>query len=377
VHASADRRTVRNSISPPVFKQSIRPFRAASEEQREGIPITQPATEASVRPRLALPAALVAALALAVPSAASAHRHRHQHPHHPPRVHATVTLDQPTGPLLTRTPIAFTGSVSPAHAGEHVILQAQVGINGDQWRTIDRGSTDASGHYAILHRFRQAGDRSLRTVVRNDRRVLRGESTPISITVEQEQIAGFTIGASATSIDFGQSVTITGTLDNGANTSVTLYGRNELGGRFRPLAAGTTDAGGAYTFTQSPTRNAIYKVRVTTDRSRHTAALFIGVHDIVSIAPSATTAVVGETVSFTGTVQPDKTHHVIFLQRLDGGVWRSIAVGRVGPGSGYSLSTRLVAAGSVQFRTLVPGGPVNQRGVSSAVAIAVSPSPAI
>ncbi len=327
-----------------------------------------------MRPRFALLAALAAILALAVPAVASA-RHRHHQPN-PPRVSATVTLDQPAEPLLTRTPIAFSGNVTPVHPSQHVILQRQVGVNGDQWRTIDHGRTDAAGHYTIVHRFRQAGDRTLRTIVRADRHVLRGESTPISITIEQEQIAGFTIGASSTSIDFGQSVTISGTLTDGPNTSVMLYGRNEHRGRFRPFAAATTDADGNYSFTQSPTRNAIYKVRVTTDRSRHTAALFIGVHDVVSIAPSTTNAAVGDTISFTGTVQPDKTGHIVFLQRLDGTVWRSIAVGRVGVGSSYSLATTLVSPGDIQFRTLVPGGPVNQRGISSAVTIAVVPSPA-
>lgn len=327
-----------------------------------------------MRPRLVLLVTLAATLALSLPAGAFAKRHSQPHP---PRINATVTLDQPTEPLLTRNPIAFSGNVTPAHAFQRVILQRQVGVNGDQWRTVDRGLTDGAGHYSILHRFRQAGDRSLRAVVRGDRHGRRGESTPISITVQQEQVAGFTIGATATSIDFGQSTTISGTLTDGANTSVTLYGRTEHGGRFRPFAAATTDAAGNYSFAQSPTRNAIYKVRVTTDRARHTAALFIGVHDVVSITPSALSATVGDSISFTGTIQPDKTNHVVFLQRLDGAVWRSIAVGRVGAGSTYSLSTPLATAGPTQFRTLVPGGPVNQRGISSAVEIAVSPSSAI
>ena len=326
-----------------------------------------------MRPRLALLVLLATALALSLPAGAFAKRH--SQPHKAPRISATVTLDQPAEPLLTRNPIAFSGNVTPSHPFQRVILQRQVGVNGDQWRTVDRGLTDAAGRYSILHRFRQAGDRTLRAVVRTDRHVRRGESTPISITIQQEQVAGFTIGASDTSIDFGQSVTISGTLTNGANTSVTLYGRNEHHGRFRPLAAATTDAGGNYAFTQSPTRNAIYKVRVTTDRARHSAALFIGVHDVVSITPSALSATVGDTITFTGTIQPDKTNHVVFLQRLDGTVWRSIAVGRVGAGSSYSLSTQLATAGPTQFRALVPGGPVNQRGISSAVTIAVA-SPA-
>jgi len=292
------------------------------------------------------------------------------------RVHATVTLDQPAAALTTGTPITVTGTVAPNHAGERVVLQEQVGLNGDQWRTIDHGRIGPGSAFSIVHRFRQPGDRTLRAVFRGDRRNLRGESTPVSITVEQAQVAGFTIGASATSIDFGQTVTIGGTLTGGASTSVTLFGRDEHGGAFRPLAAGTTDASGAYSFTQAPVRNAIYQVRVTTTPSRRTAPLFVGVHDVVSIAPSATSGHVGDAVMFSGTVQPSKAGHVVFLQRLDGGVWRTVASGRVGVGSAYALAYVLDSAGSVQFRTLVPGGPVNQRGVSSAVTIAVTPSPA-
>jgi hypothetical protein len=292
------------------------------------------------------------------------------------RVHATVTLGQPSGPLSTATPITFSGSVAPNHRGERVILQVQEGTNGDRWRTIDRGRIGPGSTFAIVHRFRQPGDRTLRAVFRGDRRNLRGESTPISITVEQRQVAGFTIAGSPTSLDFGQSVAITGTLTGGASTSVTLYGHSEGSGGFQPLAAGTTDGSGAYTFTQSPTRNTVYQVRVTTHLSQHTAPLYVGVHDVVSIAASATTAKVGDAITFTGTVQPSKVGHAILLQRLDGGIWRTIVAGHVGAGSQYALAYVLGDAGTIQFRTVVPGGPVNQRGVSSAVTIAVTPSTA-
>ncbi|MGB2712089.1 MAG: hypothetical protein WBC33_11310 [Conexibacter sp.] len=292
------------------------------------------------------------------------------------RVHAAVTLDTPAGELLTRSPITFTGTVAPDHSGQRVILQQQVGDDGDRWRTIDHGRIGPGSHFAIVHRFRQPGDRTLRAVFRGDRRNLRGESTPISLTIQQTQVEGFTIGASATSIDFGQSVTISGVLTGGASTSVTLFGRNERGGGMRPLAAGTTDATGAYAFVQSPTRNTIYKVKVTTDPSRTTAPLFVGVHSVVSIASSATEGQVGQTIEFTGTVQPDKSGHAIFLQRLDGGVWHTVEVARVGAGSSYALSYTLDTSGSIQFRALVPGGPANQRGISSAVTVAVIPSPA-
>lgn len=324
-----------------------------------------------MRPRIAmLIAALVAALAL--PAAASAHRHPHPHP---VRIAATVTLDQPSGDLTTATPIAFTGTVSPANAGHRILLQRQAGLLGDRWVPIDVGFVRADGRYTIVHRFRVPGDRTLRVLLQPNRRTLRSPSTPISITVQQLQAAGFTIGSSAQPIDFGGSVTISGTLTGGAGTSVTLFGRDEWRGRLHAIATGSTDANGAYSFVQSPARNTVYQVRVTTDPHTRTARLFQGVRDVVSIAPSTSTATVGDVVTFSGTVQPDKSGHVILLLRLDNGVWRTVAVARVGIGSAYAIPFTLAAPGSAQYRTLVPGGPVNQRGLSSAVQVTASPSP--
>jgi len=327
-----------------------------------------------LRPRIAMLIAALAA-ALVLPAAASAHRHPHHPNHHRPRIAATVTLDQPTGDLTTATPITFTGTVSPANAGHRILLQRQAGLLGDRWVPLDGGFVRADGRYTIVHRFRVPGDRTLRVLLAPNRRTLRSPSTPISITVQQLQATGFTIGSSAQPIDFGGSVTISGTLTGGANTSVTLFGRDEWRGRLHAIATGTTDANGAYSFVQSPARNTVYQVRVTSDPHTRTARLFQGVRDVVSIAASTDTATVGDVVTFSGTVQPDKSGHVILLLRLDGSVWRTVAVARIGDGSAYAVPFAITAAGSVQYRTLVPGGPVNQRGLSSAVQVTANPSP--
>jgi hypothetical protein len=335
-----------------------------------------PAQEDRLRSRIVTLLAFAAIAALGLPAAASAHGHRHgqfHHGRHDVRVVATVTLDQPSTDLTTATPISFTGTVSPADAGNRVLLQRQVGQDGDRWRAVDGGFVRADGGYTIVHRFRQAGDRTLRTLLLPNRRTLRSPSTPISITVQQLQVPGFTIASSSTPIDFGQSVTLSGTLTGGVSTSVTLFSRFEFGGRLRPIATGTTDPAGAYSFTQSPARNTVYQVRVTTDPSHRSARLFQGVRDVVSIAPSVASAPVGTVVTFSGTVQPSKAGHVVLLQRLDAGVWRSVALGRVGDGSAYAIPYALAAAGDAQYRALVPGGPVNQRGVSSAVQVTAIP----
>ncbi len=328
-----------------------------------------------MRSRIAMLIAVVAALALALPTAALARPHGPLHPHHP-RLAATVTLDQPSGALTTSTRIAFTGTVTPANAGHRVLLQRQVGLDGDRWVAVDGGFVRANGTYTIVHRFRVPGDRTLRTVLQPNRRTLRSASTPISITVQQLQVAGFTINASADPVDFGAGVTITGTLTGGANTSVTLFARDEWRGALHAIATGTTDGNGNYSFTQTPPRNTVYQVRVTTNPKQRTARLFEGVKDVVSIAASATSAPVGTVVTFTGTVQPSKVGHIVLLQRLSGnGVWQTVAFARVGVGSTYAIPFTLAAAGAATYRTLVPGGPVNQRGVSSAVQVTATPSP--
>lgn len=328
-----------------------------------------------MRPRILMFIAALAALALSLPASASARfGHHHGHGIHHVRVAATVTLDQPSSDLTTATPIAFTGTVSPANAGHRILLQRQASLLGDRWVAVDRGVVRADGSYTIVHRFRVPGDRTLRTLLLPNRHTLRSPSTPISITVQQLQVAGFTIGSSSQPIDFGASVTISGTLTGGANTSVTLFARDEWRGRLHAIATTTTDVNGVYSFVQTPPRNTAYQVRVTTDSHTRTARLFQGVRDLVSISASTTTATVGDVVTFSGTVQPDKSGHVILLLRLDGGIWRTVAVARIGDGSSYAIPFTLAAAGSEQYRTLVPGGPVNQRGVSSAVQVTANPS---
>src|ERR1700750_2675531 len=80
------------------------------------------------------------------------------------RVSAEVTINGPDGQaLVTGTPYTFSGTVSPPHVGERVLLQRQNGNgNGDHWGTIDRARIGAGGTYSIVHRFTNPGDANLR-----------------------------------------------------------------------------------------------------------------------------------------------------------------------------------------------------------------------
>jgi hypothetical protein len=108
------------------------------------------------------------------------------------------------------------------------------------------------------------------------------------------------------------------------------------------------------------------------------ALLFIGVQDSLTAQASTTTINQGQSVSFTGTVLPNKAGHVIYLQQQDAGGdgWHAIAVSRVAPGSTYSIPQAFYEAGKVTVRVKITGGPDNQGAVSSPFTITVNPIPA-
>jgi hypothetical protein len=308
-------------------------------------------------------------------------------------VAATVTLSgPPEGQLLTGYPnrVTFTGNMSPADAGARVILQRQNATTGGDWRRIDSGIVTAAGTFTIVHTFVVPGDANVRVLVRSQRRNLPSASNVLGYAISQAENPQLTIEASADPIAFGESVTISGKLEGGANQLVTLlaHGRRQQG--FERIAQTQTNAAGEYSFpAQSPINNTFYRVispgscasrgdRSCQARRLASAVLYEGVKDVLTAKVSATTVPAGQPVTFSGTVSPDHTGHAIYLERQNasGGGFHTIEVGRVGPGSTYSLSRRLYDPGAKVLRVFIPGGPENQGAASQPFTITVSPAPA-
>ncbi len=293
------------------------------------------------------------------------------------RVYAAVTLSgPPEGSTLLSGPAhrtTFTGTVQPYRAGTVVLLQRQNSAgNGNGWGTIDRTRVQGNGAFSIAHTFRVPGDASIRVLVKPTVRNIATPSDSLDYQVSQAQNPRLTLVSSANPIYAGQPVTLSGTLANGASKTVTLLGRTAYGG-FRMLAQVTADSNGAFTFTQAPLFNTIYRVR---GGGRSSAQLFEGVHDVLTAAVSATTVDAGQPVTFSGTVSPDKTGHVIYLQRqnVSGTGFHTVQVTRVGAGSAYTITRRLFVPGTKVFRVLIPGGPANEKAASQPFTITVNPA---
>lgn len=296
-----------------------------------------------------------------------------------------VTLSSSSASAMTGQAVDFTGSVFPAHVHQRVLLQEQTSTSGNGWKTIDHGYTGAGSSFSINHQFRAAGSYTLRAFFPADPRNLASASASITQTIEQQQNASFTINGSSQALVNGQTETISGTLyADGSTTTVqpnvdvTLYGRDASGG-FKALQSAPTNGSGDYSFTTMPIHNTVY--RVVAGGKEMTADLFVGVQDVLTATASATTTTVGGKVTISGTVTPDHSGHVLYLQKQDtAGQWVDIQAGQLTNGSQYSFSFTPGMAGTKNLRVQITGGPWNVGGISPTIVLTVSgvaPAPSL
>jgi hypothetical protein len=295
------------------------------------------------------------------------------------RVAALVSLapSSPTG--LTRHPIVFSGHVTPDHVGSVVALQEQKGSS-DDWTTLKRGLVGPGSNYNISHAWRVPGAYDLRVVFRGDARNVAAPSDVTSVVIQQTEVPDFTIQTSDPIVTNGQPVTISGILDEPGtttaepSTSVSLFGAVPGTRNYREVTTATTGADGSYSFANvASTTNELYQVRTTFAPARHTAVLFEGVQDVVTMQSSSSTSTVGGQVTFSGSVSPDKAGHVIYLQKLGAdNDWHTVAVSSVNASSTFQFGWTFGTAGTKEFRARITGGPANVGGASPAVTIDVT-----
>ncbi len=315
------------------------------------------------------------------------------------RVHvsAQATLSGPAeGQLLTGSPnrVTFTGTVSPVDVGARVILQRQNSLTGNEWHRIDSSIVEASGSFTIFHRFIVPGDANIRVLVRSQGRNVPSESNLLAYSISQAQNPKLTIQSSADPIVFGEAATISGKVAAGGAQLVTLLARTVHQRGFAPVAQVTANAEGEYAFPpQSPVNSTFYRVKgaggaqlcppdepcpAIFRRPVSSAVLYEGVKDLLTAQASSTTVQAGQSITFSGTVSPDHTDHVIYLERQNarGPGFHVIQVWLIGAGSAYAISHHFYEPGAKLVRVYIPGGPENQGAASAPFDITVTPSPA-
>ena len=297
------------------------------------------------------------------------------------QVSAEVALTPSATQATTRHPITFTGQVSPGHAGQTIELQAQRGDSND-WTTIKTARLDSSSSYSIPFAWRFPGPRNVRAVFAGDPRNTRGISALTTIVVEQTEVPGFTIASSNPIVPNQTPVSITGTLltSSGgaaqAGVSVALYTSQPGQQDWSLSQTTTTGPDGSYTFTVQGSTNELYQARTVFAPVRDSAVVFQGVQDVVSITPSATAAVVGQQVTFSGNVSPGKPGDAVYLERLGkDGNWHIVESSTLSQASDYSIAWTFGTPGDKQVRVQVLGDAENVTGASAAVPITVTLPP--
>jgi hypothetical protein len=296
------------------------------------------------------------------------------------RVAAAVTLASLAegSQIQTGAPgVTFTGTVNPADAGAAVVLERQNAATGNEWHRIGFGRVQAGGTFTIEHRFRVAGDASIRVLVRSDGLNVPSESNILEYEISQAQNPNLTISTSADPIAYGQSVMISGALAAASiSQRLTLYARTIHERGFAPIAETSTGAGGSYSFpAQTPVNSTLYQVRAGSQRS---SVIYEGVRFVLTAEASPTSVQAGQPVSFSGAVAPAAAGHVIYLeaQNSSGAGFHVVQVGRVLADSSYTLVHQFYVAKTHVVRVEIPGGPSNGRAVSQPFDIQVSPAPA-
>ena len=297
-------------------------------------------------------------------------------------VAAEVSLAASSTNGTTRHPLVFSGHVTPNHAGSLVLLQEQKN-SGNGWTTIGHTRVGPDSNYEIAHGWRVPGSYDVRVLFTGDPRNIAAPSDPVTVLIQQTEIPDFTIQTSDPIVTPSEPYTISGTLSQPGgttplgSTSVSLFARRVGGGPFREVSSASTGSDGSYSFANlESTTNELYQVRTTFAPHRHSAVLFEGVQDVVSMTASSMSSTVDGTITFSGNVSPDKVGHAIYLQKQGSdGDWHTVEVRFVNASSNFQFGWTFGAAGTKVFRARITGGPANVGAASAPVTIAVTQPP--
>jgi hypothetical protein len=302
------------------------------------------------------------------------------------RAIALVSASASTATTDTSHRVVFTGQVTPDHPFERVFLQEQAGSS-DDWKTLTSDQLASSSAYTFAYRWRRPGVHDVRVVLRTDARNLSGASDPVTVNVEQAQLPDFTINSSAPITDAGSPVTISGTLDQAGTTTpqpstvLQLWGRPARQRHFVVLADASTGSDGSYSFSQTDlsTNTAYFVATMPLPQTarRHSALVYQGVRDVVTLQSSASSATTGQALTFTGTVMPGKAGHVIYLQKRGrDNDWHTVEVRIVRDDSSFRFGWAIGAPGTHTFRARITSDGTNVGSASAPVSITATAPPA-
>jgi hypothetical protein len=169
-----------------------------------------------------------------------------------------------------------------------------------------------------------------------------------------------TIAANPNPVTFGQSTTISGKVKGAKLGDVVQLQADAfpLDGNFQTVAQGSTQNNGDYAFAGvRPSKLTAYRVVAPVTPAKTSASLNVAVRINVRLHLSDSTPKAGQRVTFSGTVKPPLDGRRARIQRLAGGVFKTIAKTTLRDAgstkSKYAKAVRISKSGT--YRVLVPG----------------------
>jgi hypothetical protein len=267
----------------------------------------------------------------------------------------------------------FSGTVNPGDAGGRVALQVAYAASGEAWRTVSFATVGADGSYSVTHRFRTAGQASVRVLVHMRGRNVVAASEPLTYEVAQAQNPKLTIYSSAAPVTYGQPATISGVAAEAPTQTVTLLARTHAG-NFAPVATATSDADGNYSFPETPTQSTYYRVGAG---AVYSTVLYEGVKRALALDPPPSAAQAGQPIALTGTVTPADEGQTVYAERQNAsGIGFHIVASATIGASAYAITHIFANAGSYTMRIRVPGDLALQTATSATFSFEVTPAAA-
>ncbi|HEX5596456.1 MAG TPA: hypothetical protein VFX61_10635, partial [Micromonosporaceae bacterium] len=182
------------------------------------------------------------------------------------------------------------------------------------------------------------------------------------------------ISSSATTINYGGSVRVTGRLsrkDTGAviaGASVQLYGRRKGSTSWVLLGTATSSSTGGLSFSHKPSWSLDYRwiYRGSPQFAGVVSAnRAVSVRVVVSATLSKTSFARGGSVKLSGKVSPSHAGKTVYLQRYVGGKWTTVTSRKLSSTSSYSFTIKPSSRGTYKYRVYRPADTDHLSGVSS------------
>lgn len=251
-----------------------------------------------------------------------------------------------------------TVHVLDASSGQELASQP-LNLGGDT--TISLYSIDGAAHPALQARFDLTSDSpySATPLITSLKVLFNAAAQPPPPPPPPPVL---TLAASVTSVNFGQSVTLSGNLSQSGSPligqPVTL--QQQPAGTAAPvaLATPTTDGSGSYSQIATPSLNTTYSAGFS--GATAPPAVTVTVHPLVTLKAVRT----GKFGVFSGTVAPTLANEAIQIQQLKAGSWITFTTAKTDATSHFKISKALPKCGKFTFKAVDAAGTVHDVGES-------------